>query len=61
MGNLERAHKGTFHYFSTKHSDRYVTEFARRHGERDSDTINMMGRVAFGMNSKRLKYSDLVR
>ena len=57
---LKRAHKGTFHHFSVKHLDRYVTEFAGRHNARDDDTIIQMSKLVEQMPNKRLKYSALV-
>ena len=57
---LKRAHKGTFHHFSVKHLDRYVTEFAGRHNTRDADTIEQMSHVASGMVGKRITYQDLI-
>ena len=56
---LKRAHKGTFHKLSEKHLDRYVQEFAGRHNERESDTLEQLGTVARGMVGKRLRYRDL--
>ena len=43
---LKRAHKGTYHKISAKHLQRYVDEFAGRHGVRDADTIDQMAHVA---------------
>ena len=57
---LERGHKGTFHKFSKKRLQRYVTEFAGRHNARDADTIDQMGRVVAGMEGKRLRYRELI-
>ena len=57
---LKRAHKGTFHKLSPKHLDRYVQEFAQRHNVREEDTIEQMKTVCNGMESKRLKYDDLI-
>ena len=57
---LKRAHKGTFHHFSEKHLDRYVTEFSGRHNDRDTDTVDQMAHVATNMVGKRLRYSDLI-
>ena len=57
---LKRGYQGTFHHFSEKHLDRYVTEFAGRHNDREADTINMMGNMAQGMVGKRLTYRALV-
>ena len=56
---LKRAHKGVYHHFSVKHLQRYVDEFAGRHGVRELDTINQMEVVASRMAGKRLSYQDL--
>ena len=56
---LRRGHNGTFHHFSEKHLQRYVTEFAGRHNSRNSDTIDMMAATVSGMIGKRLRYEDL--
>ena len=39
-------HKGVYHHFSVKHLQRYVDEFAGRHGVRELDTIDQMEVVA---------------
>ncbi len=57
---LERAHKGTFHRFSKKHLQRYVTEFAGRHNSRGNDTVDQMSGIVSGMRGKRLRYRDLI-
>ena len=57
---LKRAHKGTYHKISPKHLQRYVDEFAGKHGIRDLDTIDQMAAVVAGMVGKRLMYRDLV-
>ena len=57
---LKRAHQGTYHKISPKHLQRYVNEFAGRHGIRERDTIDQMGAVVAGMVGKRLRYQDLV-
>ncbi len=57
---LKRAHKGTFHKLSPKHLNRYVQEFAGRHNVREQDTIEQMVTVCTGMESKRLRYDDLI-
>ena len=56
---LKRAHKGTFHKISPKHMDRYVTEFAGRHNDRESGTGRQMTNLVRGMVGRRLKYDDL--
>ena len=58
---LKRGYQGTFHHFSEKHCDRYVTEFAGRHNIRESDTADQMAVVARDMVGKRLRYQDLIR
>ena len=56
---MKRAHNGTFHKISPN-LDRYVQEFAGRHNLRELDTIDIMGKVATGMDGKRLKYRQLI-
>ena len=57
---LKRAHKGSFHKFSPKHLDRYVTEFADKHNIRDADTGEQMGNIVQRMEGKRLQYDELI-
>ena len=57
---LKRAHKGVYHKISAKHLQRYVDEFAGRHGVRERDTIEQMSALAEGMAGKRLSYRELV-
>ena len=57
---LKRGYHGTYHKISPKHLQRYVNEFAGRHGIRDQDTIDQMQSVVAGMVGKRLMYRDLV-
>ena len=57
---LKRAHKGVYHKMSAKHLQRYVHEFAGRHGVREQDTIAQMQSIVAGMAGKRLMYRDLV-
>ena len=57
---LKRAHKGVYHKISAKHLQRYVDEFAGRHGIRERDTLDQMQSVVVGMVGKRLMYRDLV-
>lgn len=58
---LTRGYQGTFHHFSEKHLDRYVSEFAGRHNIREQDTADQMGHIACEMVGKRLRYEDLIR
>ena len=57
---LKRGYHGTYHHMSPKHLDRYVSEFAGRHNDRDANTIDQMARMAQGMVGKRLRYEDLI-
>ena len=58
---LKRGFHGTYHKMSPKHLDRYVQEFAARHGIRDADTIDQMRIVVESMARKRLRYRDLIK
>ena len=57
---LKRGYNGTFHKFSEKHLDRYVSEFAGRHNVREADTSEQMGTIAGRTVGKRLRYRDLI-
>ena len=57
---LKRGYQGTFHHFSEKHMDRYVSEFAGRHNDREADTIDMMGAMVAGLEGKHVPYRDLI-
>ena len=57
---LKRAHKGVYHKMSAKHLQRYVDEFAGRHGIRERDTIDQMEAVVSRMVGRRLMYKELV-
>ena len=56
---LKRAHKGVYHKISVKHLQRYVDEFAGRHGIRERGTLDQMQSVVAGMVGKRLMYRVL--
>ena len=56
---LKRGYYGTYHQMSVKHLDRYITEFAGRHNDREWDTIDQMRNIARGFEGKRLPYDDL--
>ena len=58
---LKRAHKGVYHKISVKHLQRYVDEFAGRHGVRELDTLDQMEIIAGMMAGKRLKLSGVDR
>ncbi|MYE07108.1 MAG: IS1595 family transposase [Chloroflexi bacterium] len=57
---MKRGYKGIYHKMSPKHLNRYVTEFASRHNDREFDTIDQMEEIVFGMEGKRLRYADLI-
>ncbi len=57
---LKRGIMGTYHHISPKHTDRYATEFAERHNDRDLDTIDQMRNIITGMNGKHLPYEELI-
>ena len=57
---LKRGYMGTFHHFSAKHLQRYVSEFAGRHNIRDLDTVTQMAIISRGMVGKHLPYAELV-
>ena len=57
---LKRGYQGTFHHFSEKRLDRYVSEFAGRHNIREADTVDQMANVVAAMTGKRLMYRELI-
>ena len=57
---LKRAHKGVYHKISTKHLQRYVSQFSGKHSFRSMDTIHQMEAVVIHLVGKRLMYRDLV-
>ena len=57
---LKRGYIGVYHKMSPKHLNRYVTEFAGRHNDRESDTVDQTSGIVEGMGGKRLRYKDLI-
>ena len=57
---LDRGIVGVFHKLSLEHAHRYAQEFEGRHNMRDADTIDQMKAVARRLESKRLRYRDLI-
>ena len=58
---LKRGYHGTYHQWSAKHLDRYVTEFAGRNNNRSLDTIDQMASMAQRMVGKQLQYQNLIQ
>ena len=58
---LKRGYHGTFHHFSAKHLDRYVSEFAGRANARDLDTLNQMALMGRGRVGRRFTYRKLTK
>ena len=57
---LKRGYQGVYHWFSTKHLHRYVSEFEGRHNDRPLDTLDQMVAIVQGMMGRRLRYIDLI-
>ena len=56
---LKRGYHGTYHKWTWKHLDRYVSEFAGRNNQRVLDTMDQLKVMAEGAVGKRLRYQDL--
>lgn len=56
---LKRGYHGTYHKMSGWHLDRYVSEFAGRHNDRNLDTLQQMSAIVNRMVGRRLRYRDL--
>ena len=57
---LKRGYVGTYHKMSTKHLNRYITEFSGRHNARPLDTLVQMEQIAQGLVGKHLPYQELI-
>ena len=56
---LKRGYKGTYHWMSEKHLNRYVAEFAGRHNSRPADTEEQMRRIVRNMHRRHLSWARL--
>ena len=56
---FKRGLYGTYHHMSGQHLQRYLAEFTGRHNVRDLDTAEQMGRLAVGLNGRRLPWKML--
>ena len=61
---MARAHpaprKGAFHKFPLENPHRHVGEFAGRRDDRESDTLDIIGRIGPGLVGRRLRYHDSI-
>ena len=59
---VKRAHKGTYHYWSAKHLQRYVREFCGRNNQwvQGLDAADRMRDLWRALIGKRLPYAELV-
>ncbi len=57
---LKRGHHGTLHWYSRKHAQCYVNEFAGRRNWRSRDTEEMLESSVTGMVGRRLPYAELI-
>ena len=56
---LKRGYKGSYHWWSPKHLQRYLHEFTGRFNARELETLDQLRAVAVGMVGKRLTYRNL--
>ena len=57
---MKRAYKGSFHWLSRKHLQRYCDEFAFKATCRDIDTLGLMLEVIWRMQGRSLTWKALV-
>ncbi len=58
---VKRGYIGTHHWWSMKHTHRYVTEYVHRHNNRCLTGAAAIGKVIKGGIGKRLPYNELIR
>ncbi len=57
---IKRAYKGTYHYMSQKHLNRYVKEFTSRFNLKDLDILDQIKRLFQNMVGKQLIVQELI-
>ena len=57
---LKRAHKGTHHWWSIKHLQRFLNEFASRHNFRPKNDADRMAQVVSELNGRHLSWNELI-
>ena len=57
---LKREYVGTYYHMSIDHLHHYANELSGRHNDWPKDTVDQMGRIVKGMNTRRLRYTDLI-
>ena len=57
---MKRGYHGTYHWWSVKHMQRYVTEFASRFNLRDKSTAEQLGQMVQDMVGEHLPWNELV-
>ena len=57
---IKRSYKGTYHWWSRKHLQRYVNEFVWRFNHRELSDEERMAQVVRDGVGKRLRYKDLI-
>ncbi len=58
---IKRAYKGTYHYMSLKHLNRYVQEFVLRNNYRDAGTYGLMQVIAHNLQWRQMRYKELTK
>lgn len=56
---LKRGYNCTYHYWSFKHTDRYISEFSGRYNQQKMDTEEQMENKAKGTVGKHPPYAKL--
>ena len=57
---IKRSYKGTYHWMSRKHLQRYVNEFTWRFNNRERDAEDRIAQTVRDGVGKRLRYQDLI-